>query len=174
MSEAASKVWKRLWHVIRPAKTTNVVNEHGVIQSVQATFSAYETHDVLIAQMVGFASNLPVGTDLLVSNMSGDNTQGIAVASNHQAHRPKVLVGGETMIYDCGGTQQSIHLKADGTIVMTTAVGILMIAPGNVTINSPQVTVTGNLSVGTGATGAFTSAAGNTVTVVDGIITNIS
>lgn len=42
-----------------------------------------------------------------------------------------------------------------------------------ITLTSPTVRTTGNLSVGTGATGSFTDASGQVVTVVDGIITEI-
>ena len=38
---------------------------------------------------------------------------------------------------------------------------------------SPRVSTSGNFSVGTGATGSFTDAGGQVVTVVDGIITEI-
>jgi hypothetical protein len=40
-------------------------------------------------------------------------------------------------------------------------------------VKADLVTVTGSLSVSTGATGSFTTGAGDTVTVRDGIITNI-
>lgn len=40
-------------------------------------------------------------------------------------------------------------------------------------LHADLVTVSGSLSVGTGATGSFTTGAGDTVTVRDGVITNI-
>ena len=55
-------------------------------------------------------------------------------------------------------------LPAEGTIEIT--------APGGVTITG-SLSVTENLAAGTGATGSFTTSTGLTITVQDGIITNI-
>lgn len=49
----------------------------------------------------------------------------------------------------------------------------LRFSGSGVEIKADVVTVTGALSVSTGATGSFTTGAGDTVTVRDGIITNI-
>ena len=46
-------------------------------------------------------------------------------------------------------------------------------APGGVRADTPSLTSTGNLSAGTGASGTFTTPTGDTVTVQDGLITNI-
>lgn len=45
---------------------------------------------------------------------------------------------------------------------------------GGIVMGSPAVSTTGNLSVGSGATGSFSTPTGQVVTVVDGIITDIS
>ena len=50
----------------------------------------------------------------------------------------------------------------------------IMFGGGIIDILSPSTRVNGNLSVQTGATGGFTTPTGNVVTVVDGIITNIT
>lgn len=50
----------------------------------------------------------------------------------------------------------------------------IMFGSGIIDILSPSTRVNGNLSVQTGATGGFTTPTGNVVTVVDGIITNIT
>jgi hypothetical protein len=59
----------------------------------------------------------------------------------------------------------SVVVGADGTVQLT--------SPSSVGINAPVATTSGVLTVGVGATGTFTSASGNTVTVRDGIVTNI-
>jgi Phage protein Gp138 N-terminal domain len=48
-----------------------------------------------------------------------------------------------------------------------------IVAPGVVDVTSPNTETSGNVLVGTGASGTFTTANGLTVTVQDGIITNI-
>ena len=50
---------------------------------------------------------------------------------------------------------------------------IVAITPSGVTNDAPNVTNTGNTVVGSGATGTFTTLTGQTVTVQDGLITNI-
>jgi hypothetical protein len=48
-----------------------------------------------------------------------------------------------------------------------------VVAPTEVKLDSPNVIATENLSVGNGASGVFTSATGQVITVQDGIVTNI-
>ena len=51
--------------------------------------------------------------------------------------------------------------------------GITIKALANVTLDAPDVATTGNLHAGTGASGTFSTATGQVVTVRDGIIVNI-
>lgn len=70
----------------------------------------------------------------------------------------------------------SVQLRSDdgNTYVEVTHDGILnIVAPVKVTLAVPVVDVTETLTVGNGATGTFTAASGQTVTVVDGVVTNI-
>ena len=63
----------------------------------------------------------------------------------------------------------------DGVILRdTNSKSVMAIAPSGVTINTTTMQVNGNLQVSTGASGTFTTASNQTVTVQDGIITNIS
>lgn len=50
---------------------------------------------------------------------------------------------------------------------------ITAVGPINIDLESPVVDTSDNLNVGTGATGTFTTGTGQTVTVADGIVTNI-
>jgi hypothetical protein len=50
---------------------------------------------------------------------------------------------------------------------------IVDVAESGITLKAPTVSVSDNLVVGNGATGSFTTPTGQTVTVQDGIITNI-
>jgi phage gp45-like len=159
--------------MVRSGRTTTTTNEIGNIQSVQTQHSAFETSNSNSMQMVGFASAMPIGTDVMKINIGGDNSNGTIIASNHQSYRPKTLASGETIIYDCAASQQFVYLKADGSIVINTSNIVIITAPASIQLQTPDVQVTGNLSVGTGATGTFGAASGETVTVQQGIITNI-
>ena len=58
-----------------------------------------------------------------------------------------------------------------GVLNLTPTQYIALVA--GIMITSPQVTTSGNLAVGTGASGVFTTPTGQTITVQDGIIVNI-
>lgn len=64
-------------------------------------------------------------------------------------------------------SMDSLQIRSDDG---TTSVDV---AGSGVTITSPLVIATQNLQVGNGATGSFTTPTGQTVTVQDGIVTNI-
>ncbi|WP_443699239.1 hypothetical protein [Pseudomonas sp.] len=57
--------------------------------------------------------------------------------------------------------------------VQFTGGGINVVSPSNITLKAPLISAVGNVSISTGATGTFTTPMGDTVTVQDGIVTNI-
>jgi len=67
-----------------------------------------------------------------------------------------------------GTPTQYIRFSADGISVVTPELAVTQSA-----VVDGSLTTTGNVSVGTGATGSFVSLSGQIVTVVDGIIINI-
>ena len=60
-----------------------------------------------------------------------------------------------------------------GDIDTSTQQNMMATAPAGVEFESPVVSTSANLVVGTGATGSFTTPTGQIVTVRDGIIVNI-
>jgi phage gp45-like len=140
-------VHHRVTHMVRPGRLSLASDETGNISKVQVKHNKVEMRDCHHMQMVGFASGLPIGTDILANSIGGDMSSGVIVASNHKTHRPKNLQTGEVCIYDCGATQQSILLKADGTIVLTGFHKVVMTADTEIDITAPTVKVTGNLQV---------------------------
>jgi phage gp45-like len=86
------------------------------------------------------------------------------------------LQPGETAIYAVDGTR--VHCKIGGIVEIIAATQVIITAPNGVEITG-DVTITGNLTTsanvtgGTGASGSFTSPLGQTITVRDGVITNI-
>lgn len=145
----------RVTHMVRPGRLSLATNETGTISKAQVKHNKHETRDCNNMQLVGFASAMPIGTDTMSVSIAGDMSSGVIVASNHQTHRPKDLVAGETCIYDCQSTQQSIHLKSDGTIVLTGFHKVVMTADTEIDITAPTVKITGNLQVTGSITGGF-------------------
>ena len=156
MSYELSRLWRRVWHAVRLARTTLPTVETGVVQTVQAQYNKRDVHTAVVGQLTGFASALPVGTDIVVLNMGGDNTQSVAIASNHQRYRPKGMQTGETCIYDMQTVQQSILLRQDGTVVINGFHDIIISCDTSISITAPTVTIHGDLHV----TGAVVAGSG--------------
>ncbi|MDO9711045.1 phage baseplate assembly protein domain-containing protein [Paracraurococcus lichenis] len=131
-----TRIFRRVQNVIRLAKTTATTIEKGVIQRVQARFNPLEVGDRNSMQTYGFASALPVGSDVVVVNVSGDNSNGIIVASNHQGSRPKNMVTNEVRIYNL-----------EGTVIQVKAGEVNITAATKVNITTPEVTMSGKLTV---------------------------
>lgn len=76
---------------------------------------------------------------------------------------------GDVVVLDVGSAK----------VIITKNAQVTLVAESNVQVDSPAVNASGsisaegNLAAGTGASGSFTTPNGNTVTVQDGIITNI-
>lgn len=99
----------------------------------------------------------------------------------------QVLVGAEVYVFFAGGQMDSpviafYRSHGAGAMVDTRRIrqkNIEILASNSISIEAIAtkvrgvMSVTSNLSVGTGATGSFVSVSGEIVTVVDGIITNI-
>lgn len=81
---------------------------------------------------------------------------------------PPVVPAGQILLVDSAGA--SIAFTNDGRLTITAPHGAEIIAEVAVT---GSVDVSGNLTVGNGASGSFTSAEGLTIAVQDGIVTNI-
>lgn len=63
--------------------------------------------------------------------------------------------------------------KLGRTLTIVAPNEMVVTAGSSVTLDTPEVKATHNLTVGAGATGTFTAASGETVTVQDGIVVNI-
>lgn len=88
-----------------------------------------------------------------------------------------IQIGGDCDV-QCGGSanivsKQDINLQAKKNITMT-AGSIGINAPGGVNITKGNLSTNDNLSMATGASGSFTTPTGQTVHVVNGLITNIT
>ncbi|MFP3274687.1 MAG: phage baseplate assembly protein V [Paraburkholderia sp.] len=116
MSDYAEQHYLRTMMMVRRGKIS-LVNDSGVIQTVQLPPSGLETRDNLkrIAEY-GLTSNPPEGTDAYILNIGGDPSNGAVVGTNHQQTRPTGLEQGETQIYN-GPAGTSVYLSNGGIVV---------------------------------------------------------
>ncbi|NID15376.1 phage baseplate assembly protein V [Luteibacter yeojuensis] len=159
-----------------------VSDDTGPAQRLQVKLGPLEVRDTTprLAEF-GFSSRPPAGTDAVLLFLSGDRSNGVVIATGHQASRPRSLEEGETIVYDLFG--KFIRLTKDGGIVIeangspvtvNNAAEVVVHASARVLLDTPMVKTTGSVVVGNGASGSFSTPTGAVVTVQDGIITNIT
>ena len=181
------KIEHRINHHTSLGTLVAAPNENGPIRLLQlSTHNGGLTQDgVPDMQHFGFQSSPPPGTQFGVLALRGDRSNAFVVASNHQATRPVFLKQGETILYD--NQKQQIYLSGGNKIVASANQELDVIIGGKLVLSltkdlatffvpalfTENVTTNANLTVGTSATGTFTAVNGESVTVQDGIITNI-
>lgn len=107
-------------------------------QSMQLALMEGEIRDNLEhPQEFGFTSQAPTGSEAIAAFFGGNRDHGSVLLVFDKATRPKDLSAGETCVFNAHGCK--IYLRAGGNIEI--------IAPGQVTITSPTVTMSGNLEV---------------------------
>ena len=117
----------------------------------------------------GVAVAPALGDQVLVIYEGGDFSSGTIVARIFSiAQQAPVIPSGEIWM---------IH-KSGSYLKFTNDTAVTLNAPGGLTINAEttmngSMAVNGNVLVNTGASGTFTSGDGQTITVQDGIVTNI-
>jgi phage baseplate assembly protein V len=183
---ALSRLWRRVQLFVTRGRIT-LSNDSGTVQKLQVRLGAQEVRDSTprLGEF-GHASRPPTGSDVVVLFVAGDRSNGVVVASGHQASRPRDMQEGESQLYDLWG--KSVYLTKDGGIVVeakdtpvtvNNATTVTVNASAKVRLNTPVLEVYGPggvggvVKVGAGATGSFSTPTGQTVMVQDGIITNI-
>lgn len=133
----------RLVRLVVARAVVELVNDGTKLQTVQISLLAGELQDgVERFQNYGF-SGMPVPADgdgapeAAVVFVGGDRSHGLVVALDDRRHRRKDLTGGQVVVYTASGDE--ILLKNDGEIVVKAAT--------KVTIEAPDVQMTGNLKV---------------------------
>ena len=131
-------------------------NDSGSAQLLQLRLSALEVRDQTprIAEF-GFSSRPPVGSDAVLVFVGGDRTNGIVIATGHQASRPKGLEEGETIVYDFFGKSikftkaGGIVVEANGSAVtINNATTVTINASTKVQMNTPLLQVSGDIVAG--------------------------
>lgn len=112
---------------------------------LQTRLLAGEVRDqVEHAELYGFSSHMPVGTEVIVIALGGNRDHAVAVAAMDRANRPTGLAEGEVEVYN-GVAGTRVLLKADGTIEITGTSTVSI--EGDVTV-SGDLDVTGRIEAG--------------------------
>jgi phage baseplate assembly protein V len=90
--------------------------DDGPVQRLQVRLGAMETRDDTprLAEY-GLASMPPVGSDAVLVFIGGDRSNGVIIATGHQASRLKQLKPGEAALYDDVG--QRVFLTRHGIVI---------------------------------------------------------
>lgn len=159
-------------------------NEDTKLRSIDAEYLPGEILEgIEHFEPYGFGSRAFAGSEVLSVFFNGDRSHGVVLVTADRRYRLK-LEEGEVAVFDDQG--QKVHLKRDGILISTpknltatvggsfdaTVTGTSKIKTQALTIDSPDTTVTGNLTVQkliTG-TGGMTISGGDGATV-DGSLT---
>jgi phage baseplate assembly protein V len=142
------------------------------LQLMQISMLADELRDnVERFQNYGYTARPHPGAEVAFMCVAGSRDHVLVIACDDRRYRLQALEEGEVALYDDLG--QKVHLTRTGIVIDAGSQPIHIHSAASVSIDTPEVSTTGNVRVGTAATGSFTTAAGQTVTVTDGIVTNI-
>jgi hypothetical protein len=177
-----------------PAIRAKVTDQNGIVTDVELPLLV--DVNVLFQRAGGFALTFPIkaGDECLVifssrcidSWWQSGGVQNQAELRMHDlsdgfcllapTSNPKKLSNVSTtdvQLRNLDGTS-IVSINPDGTIGIATGVGwMAFYTNGNKQIIGPETSTSGHVKVGTGATGTFTTTDSKTVTVQDGIITEI-
>jgi len=138
MSDPLRGALRRIQNLLQIGRTTVAADDSGPVQTVQLKTSNAQTRDKVPASFhYGFSASMPVGTDVVVLNVSGDSTNGVIIASGHQTYRLKGLPAGGVALYDLTGS--TVSLDGKGGIAATPS-------GGTFTVNGKLV-VTGDATI---------------------------
>jgi phage baseplate assembly protein V len=128
-------------------------NDAGTAQLLQLRLSGLEVRDQTprIAEF-GFSSRPPVGSDAVLVFVGGDRSNGIVIATGHQASRPTGLEEGESIVYDLFGKfirltkSGGIVVEANGSpVTVNHATTVTINAATKVQMNTPLLEVSGSI-----------------------------
>jgi len=150
---AMARLWRRVQLFVTRGRIT-LSNDAGNVQKLQIRLGAQELRDSTprLGEF-GHASRPPEGSDVVVLFVAGDRSNGVVVASGHQASRPRNLTPGESQLYDLWG--KSVYLTAAGIVIEAKGTPVTVNNATTVTVNAaqqinllaPLVTCSGDLKV---------------------------
>lgn len=164
------QLWHRMRMIVAPGRVSQV-DDTGNVQRIQCILGPLETNDKPRLSEFGFASNPPIGSDITVIFVGGDRSNGVVIATGHQASRLKNLAPGESALYDENGkyiwlTQNGIVIEAKGqSVTINDASAVTVNASTEVVLNTPILQVNGQIK----ATGDITDNSGTNSSTMAGM-----
>ncbi|MFT9385518.1 phage baseplate assembly protein [Acetobacter sp.] len=132
----ADRLFRRLQGLFQVGRISTPPDDTGTTQTGQVTLNGTAVRDgIQIIQDYGFSAVLPVGSQAIVLNISGDASNGVVIRSTHQASRPKGLKNGQVCLFDMAGDQ--ILLTNGNGIAITPQSGKPITLNGKTVINGP-------------------------------------
>ncbi len=120
MQQHIQRLMRRVQHMVGVGRTTGAINDTGAVQTVQIQgMSGTPDDEVKVHSIFGLSSSMPVGSDVTFVAIAGDSSARIAIATGHQASRPKSTPVGGTVLYDQVGT--NLALTNDNNATLTAA-----------------------------------------------------
>jgi phage baseplate assembly protein V len=149
MSREIARQAIRIQNIARIGTLTLKTGESTTVQTMQLQLNQFEMMDTINSlQFFGITSSPPVGSDVLVLCMGGDNANAVAIATGHNQFRPVGMGTGETCIYSNAG--QKVYLSQTGGVLAIQIIGgnqVNITCDTSVNITAPTVNITGNLTV---------------------------
>lgn len=137
------RLYGRLMMAIGRGRIT-AVNDGGNVQKLQVQLGADEVRDTTPRLVeYGLTSVPPAGTDVLAVFLGGDRSNGVVIATGHQASRPKGLEVGEVCVYDDQG--QMVHITRNGIVINGAGKPITVTNTPKVRMVTPLLEVTGDI-----------------------------
>lgn len=116
------------------------------MQGLQVKLLAGEVKDGLEHfEPYGYTSHPKSGAEAVTVFMDGDRSHGVVIVVADRRYRLQGLAAGEVALYDDQG--QKIHLTRSGIVVDGAGKPITIENTPSVTMDTPQVNMSGNLSV---------------------------
>lgn len=106
LKDQLTTVAHRLQMAFTLGRTSTSVDDSGVIRMVQVLLGYNQIGDnTNIMQQYGFASNLPIGSDVAILCVNGNRSVRVLLGSNHQSYTIKNIGDGSVALYDMFGNQ---------------------------------------------------------------------
>lgn len=144
-------MWNRFTNLVGIGRMTTV-DDSGEVQHMQVTEGAAGAGfiDRVIDKVrriteFGFASVPPVDSEVVMIRRGGDRSCSIVIGTSHRPSRPKDLQPGDVAIYDVRGA--IVKLTAAGVEIDGAGLEVKFTNCPSVTLNAPDVVMTGTLHV---------------------------
>jgi len=118
--------------------TITRVRDEGGYQHADASGRADDMYeDIMRAQPFGFSSNPPVGSEGLLVSLGGNSSNAMMIGAEHQDHRPRNKMPGDSFLYD-----------AHGNIISMITQDIRIVGAQNITLQAASIALNGQVFLG--------------------------